>query len=135
MLIQKLIVGSLTPLVEDQHLSVVLQISSIFGTLHFFRSMSFQLILVFFSAERGRPREREMRGRERITTDMANLFHVQYMKGSIQLEVHRTCFLIAGCRSGLKVDNRPHSCQFGQKPKLGHSKGLSLMTHPSHFTL
>ena len=101
--------------------------------------MNFQLIPVFFSAEgrkeEEREREREMRGREVFTTDMANHFHVQYMEGSIQLEVHGTCFLIAGCRSGLKVDNRPHPCQFGQKPKLGHSKGLSLMTYPPHFAL
>ena len=84
---------------------------------------------------RGRERERDEREGELIATDMANHFHVQYVKGSIQLEVHGTCFLTAGCRCGLKVDNRPHPCQFGKKPKLGHSKGLSLMTNPPHFTL
>jgi hypothetical protein len=114
---RSLYVGSLTPLVEDQRSPVVLQMPSIFGALHFFQSMNFQPTLAAFSAEGGRAL------RFIINTDLTNHFHVQYMKGSIQLKVDRACFLIniAGLNSGLQIDYRPHPRQFGQKPKLGYS--------------
>ena len=132
-LIQNNYISSLTPPVEGQHLFVVLQISLVFGALRFFQSMNFQLTRVFFSAERERERESTERGRE--TVDLTNHFHVQYLKCSIQLIVHRDRLFTTRLYSGLKVSNRPYPRQLGQKAKLGHPQCLALTTHPLHFVL